>query len=183
MVLLLYLNYNHRHYNMKKPKISIIVAIGEQNRAIGKNNELLWHITADLKRFKELTSGHPVIMGQNTWESLPEKFRPLPNRINIILTLNKQYEAEGAHIANSISEAIDVASSKDKNEIFFIGGASVYAQALPLSDKLYVTEVDGDYDGDTFFPDYSGFGKEISRENHEENGIKFSFVEIERPER
>jgi len=163
-----------------KPQISIIVAVAVKNRAIGKDNRLLWDLKADLKHFKEITSGHPVIMGQNTWESIPEAFRPLPNRHNIVLTLNDSYDAPGADIARGIPNAIETATKYDANEIFFIGGASIYAQTLPLADKLYITEVDGEYDGDTFFPDYSGFGKEISRENHEENGIKFSFVEIEK---
>jgi len=165
---------------MKNIKISIIVAVGAQNRAIGKDNALLWDLKADLKHFKEITSGHPVIMGQNTWESIPEAFRPLPNRQNIVLTLNDSYDAPGADIAQSITEAIEIASSYDSGEIFFIGGASIYKQTLPIADKLYITEVNGYYEGDTFFPDYSDFGTEVSREEHEENGIKFSFVEIEK---
>jgi dihydrofolate reductase len=128
--------------------ISIIVAIAE-NMAIGKNNDLLWHIPADLKRFKQITSGHPVIMGKRTWESLPR--RPLPNRRNIVITDVAGEKIEGCEMAYSIEEAIGMCSVDDEN--FIIGGASVYRQFLPHADRLYLTLVHKPFDADVFFPE------------------------------
>ena len=132
--------------------ISIIVAIAE-NMAIGKNNDLLWHIPEDLKRFKRITSGHPVIMGKRTYESLPR--RPLPNRRNIVITDVKGEELEGCEMAWSIAEAI--AKCNPFEESFVIGGASVYKQFLPFADRLYLTRIYKSSDADVFFPeiDYS----------------------------
>jgi dihydrofolate reductase len=161
---------------MKKPRISIIAAVAK-NRAIGKDNKLLWHISEDLQRFKKITSGHPMIMGQKTFESLG---KPLPNRTNIILTLDKSYQALGCIIAHSIEEAVKIASEKDKEEIFFIGGGSVYSQAIKFADKLYLTLVEGEYDADTFFPDYSEFKKITFEEPHESAGYRYKFLELER---
>jgi dihydrofolate reductase len=128
--------------------ISIIVAIAE-NMAIGKNNDLLWHIPADLKRFKQITSGHPVIMGKRTWESLPR--RPLPNRRNIVITDVAGEKIEGCEMAYSIEEAIGMCNVDDEN--FIIGGASVYRQFLPHADRLYLTLVHKPFDADVFFPE------------------------------
>lgn len=160
-----------------KPKISIIVAVAKKDRAIGHGNKLLWDIPADLKFFKEKTKGHPVIMGQKTYESIG---RPLPDRLNIVLSRDKKLKIQGCIIANSIKEAIDIAIAKDTKEIFFIGGGSIYAQALPIADRLYITEVEGDYIADTYFPDYSQFNKVISRQKGEENGYKFEFIILEK---
>ena len=157
-------------------KISIIAAIA-QNRAIGKNNKLLWDIPQDLQRFKRITSGHPVIMGQNTFESLG---RPLPNRTNIVLTFDKSFQAPGCIVVYSFEEATKIASEKDKEEIFFIGGGQIYAQAIKLADKLYLTLVEGEYDADTFFPDYSDFKKTVFEEKRESAGYKYKFLELER---
>jgi len=132
--------------------ISIIVAIAE-NMAIGKNNDLLWHIPEDLKRFKRITSGHPVIMGKRTYESLPR--RPLPNRRNIVITDVKGEELEGCEMAWSIAEAIAKCNLSEEN--FVIGGASIYKQFLPYADRLYLTRIHKSFDADVFFPeiDYS----------------------------
>jgi dihydrofolate reductase len=127
--------------------ISIIVAIAENN-AIGRNNQLLWHISADLRRFKEITLGHPVIMGKNTWFSLP--VRPLKNRKNIVITDNPDDRFEGAVTVYSIAEALE--RCDDKDEYFIIGGASVYRQFLPYANKLYLTLVEKAFEADTFFP-------------------------------
>jgi len=162
---------------MKKPKISIIAAVAEKNRAIGKDNKLLWHIPGDLPRFKKITTGHPVIMGQKTFESLG---KPLPNRTNIVLTFDKSFQAPGCIVAYSVDEAIKIASEKDPQEIFFIGGGSVYAQAIKFADKLYLTLVEGEYDADTFFPDYSEFKKVIFEEPHESAGYKYKFLELQK---
>jgi dihydrofolate reductase len=128
--------------------ISIIVAIAE-NMAIGKNNDLLWHIPADMKRFKLITSGHPVIMGKRTWESLPR--RPLPNRRNIVITDIPGEQIEGCEMVYSIREAIAKCSPEEEN--FIIGGASVYRQFLPHADRLYLTLVKKSYSADVFFPE------------------------------
>ena len=127
--------------------ISIIVAVAE-NFTIGKDNQLLWHIPEDLKRFKRITSGHTVIMGKRTWESLP--IRPLPGRRNIVITDNPSDLFEGAGIVTSIQEA--VALCDPEAESFVIGGASVYAQFIPLCDRLYITKVHKSFKGDAFFP-------------------------------
>lgn len=128
--------------------ISIIVAIA-QNNAIGKDNDLLWHISDDLKRFKRLTTGHPVVMGKNTFYSLP--FRPLAKRKNIVLTDIDGEEIEGCVMAYSIKDAIEKMEMGTEN--FIMGGGSIYRQFLPLADKLYITRVHQDFEADTFFPD------------------------------
>jgi dihydrofolate reductase len=128
--------------------ISIIVAIAK-NYAIGKNNDLLWHIPEDLKRFKQITTGHKIIMGKKTYLSLP--FRPLKNRENIVITDNPADVFEGCTVIFSIAEAINKCSQGEEN--FIIGGASVYKQFLPLTDRLYLTWVNKDFDGDVFFPE------------------------------
>jgi dihydrofolate reductase len=128
--------------------ISIIVAIA-RNYAIGKDNDLLWHLPDDLRRFKRITSGQCVVMGKKTWESLP--LRPLPGRKNIILTDNPEDCFECSHTAFSIDDALDkCAGSK---EVFVIGGGSVYRQFMDVADRLYITWVDKDYEADTFFPE------------------------------
>ncbi len=132
--------------------ISIIVAIDENN-GIGLKNNLLAYIPADLKRFKEITTGHTVIMGKNTWLSLPK--RPLPERRNIVITSHKEEMFNGAVVANSLNEAIDILS--DNDESFVMGGASIYRQMFPLATKLYLTLIHKTFEADTFFPeiDYS----------------------------
>jgi dihydrofolate reductase len=128
--------------------ISIIVAIAE-NRGIGKNNDLLWHIPEDLKRFKRITSGHPVIMGKRTYESLPR--RPLPNRRNIVITDQFGEQIEGCEMAYSINDAVATCLPGEEN--FVIGGASVYRQFLPFADRLYLTRVHKSFEADVFFPE------------------------------
>ena len=128
--------------------ISIIVAVAENN-AIGKDNQLLWYIPDDLKRFKRLTTGHTVIMGKNTWKSLPNP--PLPNRRNIVITDNPEDHFEGAEMVTSIESAVASCSLADEN--FVMGGASIYQQFLPITDRLYLTKVHKSFDGDTFFPE------------------------------
>ena len=128
--------------------ISIIVAVAK-NSAIGKNNDLLWHISDDLKRFKAITSEHTVVMGTKTYESLP--FKPLPKRENIVITRNKDLHFEGCTMANSVEEIVTKYASSEE-EIFVIGGANIYEQFLPYANKLYITWVYEDFDGDVFFP-------------------------------
>jgi len=131
--------------------ISIIVAVANNN-VIGKDNTLIWHLPADMKFFKEKTSGHCIITGRKNYESIPEKFRPLPNRTNIVITRQKNYEAPGAIVVGSIEEAIEKAKQTTDNEIFIIGGAEIYKQALPYVDKIYFTKIYHEFNGDVFFP-------------------------------
>ena len=164
------------------PRIAIIAALGANSRAIGRENGLLWHIPEDMKRFKALTTGHPVIMGRKTWESLPEKFRPLPARANIVVTRDLAYEARGASIAGSLEEAIAKAKKEEGAvEIFVIGGGQLYAEALPIADRLYLTLVEDDKEGDVFFPPYADiFTKVIAEESHESGAFRYRWVELER---
>lgn len=160
---------------MKNIKISLIAAIGK-NKELGKNNKLLWHIPEDLKRFKKLTKGHVVIMGQNTFESLD---KPLPNRINIILSKNPNYKVKNAFVCYSLNEAIKLAKEKTTfEEIFIIGGAQVYSQTIKFADKLYLTLVKGSFDADVFFPDYSEFKKVIYKKKCQSDGFKCTFLEL-----
>ena len=165
--------------------IAIIAAIDEK-RGIGKDNKLPWHIPEDLKRFKQITSGHTVIMGRKTFESIG---RVLPNRTNIIITRDqdfdphKFYSSENCDVltANSLEEAIEKAQEKEgSEEVFIIGGGQVYAEGITKADKLYLTLVDGDFNCDTFFPDYSNFAKEKFIGAGEENGIRYKFIELEK---
>jgi dihydrofolate reductase len=133
-------------------KYALIVAIGKNNE-IGKNNDLLWHLPRDMKFFKETTAGQIVVMGRKNWESIPEKFRPLPNRENIILTRNADYKAEGATVITSYDE-IPHAVQNHKKTCFIIGGAQVYDLALQEDylNEMYITYVDESFGADTYFP-------------------------------
>lgn len=165
-----------------KTRVALIAALGASTRAIGKNGALLWHIPEDLKRFKALTSGHPVIMGRKTWESLPERARPLPNRTNIVVTRDARYAALGAIAVNSLEAALAAAASATgASEIFVIGGGELYAAALPLASRLYLTLVDSAAPGDTFFPSYeSESTKILSDQSGESNGLRYRFLDLER---
>lgn len=160
---------------MPEPQISIIAAIGS-NRELGKDNKLLWNIPEDLKRFRKLTMGHPVIMGRKTFESIGKS---LPNRANIIITRDKNYQIVGCLIAHSLEEAINMAKEKDKKEIFIIGGGQIYEQAISIADKLYLTVVEGNYNADTFFPDYSQFKKVVFRKESQYQQYHCTFLELE----
>ena len=159
-----------------KAKISLIAAISE-NRALGKDNQLIFKIPEDMKRFKELTSGHPIIMGRKTHESIG---RPLPNRTNIIITRDKQFKAPGCGIVNSIEDALKAAEKVKSSEIFIIGGGQIYDQAMKFADKLYLTLVEGKFGADTFFPDYLDFKKVVHEESHQSVGYKYKFLELEK---
>ena len=155
--------------------ISLIAAI-DRNRVIGKDNSLPWKLPADMKRFKELTKGKPVIMGRTTFESIG---KPLPNRINIILTRDKNFKAEGCVVVHSVGDALKAA--KGHEEIMVIGGANVYSQFINIADKMYLTFIEGEFEGDAYFPEYvERKWKETSREEHEENNLRFDFVDLER---
>lgn len=159
--------------------ITIIAAIAENN-ALGKNNQLIWHLPADLKRFKKTTLNHCVIMGRKTFESLG---KPLPNRTNTLITHDKNYKAEGCIVVNSLKEALQLALKEDENP-FILGGAEIYKQAMPFADKLDLTFVHHKFDADVFFPEIDKkIWKETSREDFkadEKNKYNYSFVTFER---
>ncbi|MFW6145362.1 MAG: dihydrofolate reductase [bacterium] len=158
--------------------LSMIVAAAENN-AIGKDNKLLWHLPDDLKHFKNTTKGHHIIMGRKTFES---NGLPLPKRTNIIITKNKDFTADGCLIVHSIDEALEIA--KNDNEPFIIGGETIYRQAMPLAERIYLTRVHTEIEGDTFFPEIDeNEWEEKSREYHEKDEkhpYPFSIITLER---
>ena len=160
--------------------ISIIVAITENN-IIGKANCMPWHLPADLKFFREKTTGHYIVMGRKTFESIGGG-RPLPNRVSIIITKQKNYKAEGCIIAHSLEEAIEIA--KDQDELFIIGGKQIYDQALAFANKMYITRIHTSIDGDTSFPQYDDSNWEMKsyteREADEKNAYSLSFLVFEK---
>ncbi|SDI17704.1 dihydrofolate reductase [Propionivibrio dicarboxylicus] len=151
--------------------LSLIAAVARQ-RVIGKDNALLWHLPEDMRYFRETTRGKPVIMGRKTWESLPEKFRPLPGRRNIVVSRNAAYVAPGAELAGSLDAAL--AATQGENEVFVIGGEALYRLALPHADRLYLTEIERDYDGDAFFPEI--IAQEWQECSRVAGGADFSFA-------
>lgn len=157
--------------------ITIIAAIGK-NRELGKDNDLIWHLPNDLKRFKKVTSGHDVIMGRKTFESLG---RPLPNRTNIIITRNKNYKAEGCIVVNSLEAALNTAT--DANP-YILGGGNIYSLAIKIADVLDLTLVDAELEADVFFPEIdTEIWKETSREDFkadEKHEYNYSFVTFKR---
>lgn len=135
-------------------KITLIVA-HDQNKAIGKDGDLPWHLPNDLKWFKKHTLNHMVVMGRSTWESIPKKYRPLPQRINVVLTHQQDYLAKGAVVCNGLQEIIRLAQAKNEKELFITGGGQIYQLFYPLADKMIITEVDTVIqDADTHFIDY-----------------------------
>lgn len=171
------------------PKISMIAAIASENRALGLNGRLIYHIPEDLKRFKEITTGHPIIMGRKTFESIG---MPLPNRRNIVITRDEDYFAEDIAIVHSLEEALGLVANEDEvftsdkkedrgeHEVFIIGGGEIYQQAIGMADKLYLTVVEGSPEADTYFPDYSNFKKVVHEEAHEFEGLKYKFLDLEK---
>ncbi len=157
--------------------LTLIAAIGKNN-ALGKNNQLIWHLPADLQRFKKVTTGHHIIMGRKTFESLG---KPLPNRTTIIISRDKNYHADGCIIVNSLADAIQAASS-DENP-FILGGAEIYKQSMDIVDVLDLTFVHHTFDADVFFPEIDkSIWKEVFREDFskdEKNKYDFSFVKYE----
>jgi dihydrofolate reductase len=145
------------------------------NGVIGRNNTLPWHLPEDMAHFKSLTMGCPVIMGRKTWDSLPPKFRPLPGRLNIVLTRQANWQAPGASRAETVAQAM--ALCPPDITAWIIGGAEVYALALPLASSAVVTEIEAAYDGDAFAPQFDALWVETARERHvSATGLKFSFV-------
>jgi len=190
-------------------RISMIAAIGEGNRVLGKDNKLIWHIPEDTKFFRDTTRGHVVIMGRKTYASMG---KPLPQRVNIVITRDENWQAEGIIICHNLKDALVIARSEatkrrfgeastlgvqstseqkiaadsasprnDRDdEIFIIGGGQIYTEGLPFADRLYLTIVHGNFDGDAFFPEYSEFTKVIEKRESEGNGYKYTFLTLER---
>ena len=143
--------------------VSLIVAASENN-VIGKNNQLPWHLPADVKYFRKKTMGHCVIMGRKNFDSIPEKFRPLQGRTNIIVTHQKNFSAPDCIVVNSIDEALREAKSKNETEAFILGGGEIYKQSLVVADKIYLTRIHATVDGNVFFP-------EINKQEWEEESV------------
>ncbi|MEQ8471103.1 MAG: dihydrofolate reductase [Marinoscillum sp.] len=156
--------------------ISMIAAMGS-NRVIGKDNDIPWYLPDDFQYFKRTTQGHYVLMGRKNFESLPPKFKPLPHRPNVVITRNRAYVAEGAEVVNSLEEAIELAKSNNEEEVFIIGGGEIYKLGLAYADQIYLTEINGDFEGDTIFPEFNkSEWTETSREHHSaDKRHKFSF--------
>jgi dihydrofolate reductase len=159
-------------------KISIVVAMAA-NRVIGRDNQLPWHLPADLKHFKETTMGKPILMGRKTWESIG---RPLPGRTNIVITRDENYDAPGCVVVHSIEAALQAAAKQD--EVMIIGGAEFYRQVLPQTDRIYLTRINEDFDGDTLFPELdSSEWQEAGRidcDADENNPHSYSFITLDR---
>ena len=165
-------------------KVSLIVAAAE-NGVIGKDNDLIWHLPNDMKFFKETTLEHHVIMGRKNFESIPHKYRPLPNRTNIVITRQSGYKAKGCIIVNSVVEALDIAKENGDKEPFIIGGGQIYKLALEanLVDKIYLTKINHTFDGDTFFPELVKDWKEVERidcKADEQHAHDYSFLTFEK---
>lgn len=158
-------------------KISIIVAVAKNN-VIGSNNKLLWHISEDLKRFKKITTGHHILMGQKTFESIG---KVLPDRTNIVLSLDKKYRIPGAFVFNEIDKAIEFAKNRNEDELFVIGGGTIYKQLLDRADKIYLTKVLKEYEGEITFPELkSDEWIEISNEKFDNSDPEYEYVMLER---
>ncbi len=156
--------------------LKILVAFDE-NRVIGKNNGLIWHLPADLKRFKALTTGHVIIMGRKTFESIG---RPLPNRTTIVISRQQDLKIEGVILAHSVEEAILKAKSISRDDIFIVGGAEIYQLSLPLADQILVTQLHDIFEGDAFFPEISPAIWEVAEQERgitdEQNAYQFSYI-------
>lgn len=163
--------------------ISLIAAL-TKNHVIGKNNNLPWHLPDDMKYFMQTTKGHHVVMGRKNYDSIPEKFRPLPNRTNIVLTRQKNWTAEKCIVVNTIEAALDIANKNNESELFIIGGAEIYLLAFSFANRLYLTEIEHELEGDTHFPAFEkSRWKEVSRKHHpmdERHAFSFDFVVYEK---
>lgn len=159
--------------------ISAIAAIAKESRIIGNKGQIPWHIPEDFVHFKSKTMGHPIIMGRKTFETFP---KPLPGRTHIVITRDTEYKVpEGVFVCDSVEKAIEIAKEKaGSEEIFIIGGGQIYKEALPFTNRLYLTLVDGDFEGDTFFPDYAEFYKKVEENSTSNEKNSFTFVTLEK---
>ena len=164
-------------------KISMIAAM-DRNRVIGKDNDIPWHLPDDFKFFKDTTKHHHVLMGRKNYESLPHKFRPLPDRPNIIITRQKTYTVSGAQVVSSLETALEVARNSKETEAFIIGGGEIYRLGLDVAETIYLTEIDGEIEGDVFFPFFDkAVWKEVDRRHHpadDRHKYAFDFVIYEK---
>jgi len=164
-------------------KLSIIVAVAHNN-VIGKNNTLVWHLPADMNFFKEKTSGHCIITGRKNYESIPEKYRPLTNRTNIIVTHQKNYSAPGTIVVNTVTDALKEAELTKDDEVFIIGGAEIFNQTIDSVSTMYVTYIDASFEGDVFFPKIESskwtLTETIKGIVNEKNKYVHSFMKYER---
>lgn len=164
-------------------QISMIAAVAE-NFVIGKDNDLVWRLPDDMKFFMQKTTGHHVIMGRKNYESLPSKYRPLPNRTNIVITRQENYQAEDTHIVNSLQKALLIAQKNGEQEVFIIGGGEIYKLGLDIADTLYLSEIHASFEGDAYFPEFDkSKWKEIERIPHgvdERHNYPFDFVTYKR---
>lgn len=161
-------------------KVSLIVAVAA-NGVIGKDNDLIWHLPKDMRFFRDTTTGHHVIMGRKNFESIPQKYRPLPNRTNVVITRKNNYQAAGSVVVNSLQGALEIAKRNKDDEPFIIGGGQIYKLALEanLVDKIYLTKLHQDFEGDTFFPELSSKWIESNRidfDADEKHACPFSFI-------
>lgn len=166
---------------MSQPLVALIAAVA-RNGVIGNGRDLVWRLPEDMRHFRSVTMGAPVIMGRNTWESLPERFRPLPGRRNVVLSRQPDWAAPGAEVAHDLEQALALVADADR--VFVIGGAQVYALALPRADELVLTEIDRDFEGDTRFPDWPR-NQFVERARHTQqaaapNDFGFAFVTYRR---
>ncbi len=164
-------------------KIAMIAAMST-NRVIGINNDLPWHLPDDMKFFMETTKHHCVIMGRKNYESLPLKFRPLPNRTNIVMTRQVQYEAAGCVVFATLQESLDYAKGQGEDLVFIIGGGQIYELALDIADRIYLTEIDAVIEGgEVFFPKLGPMWSEVARQHHpidDRHQFSFDFVTFEK---
>jgi dihydrofolate reductase len=163
--------------------ISHIAAMA-RNRVIGRNNDLPWKLPDDMKFFMNTTKGHHVIMGRKNYDSLHDKYKPLPNRTNIVVTRQKNFNAPGCVVVNSIDDAIAIARKNNESEAFIIGGAEIYKLSFPVANRIYLTEIHAEVQGDTYYPEFNKREwKEVSRQPHdadERHAFPFDFVIYER---
>jgi dihydrofolate reductase len=159
--------------------ISLIAAL-TKNRVIGKNNDLPWRLPDDMKYFMQTTTGHAVIMGRKNYDSLPDKFKPLANRMNIVVTRQKDFNAPGCTVVHSLEKAVELAQAANENEVFNIGGAELFTLGLAKADRLYLTEIQTELAGDTYFPELNKWEwTETSRKHHtadDRHAYAFDFV-------
>ncbi|WP_343033787.1 dihydrofolate reductase [Fulvivirga kasyanovii] len=155
-----------------------------ENNVIGKDNDLVWNLPDDMKFFMTKTSGHHVVMGRKNYESIPHKFRPLPNRTNIVMTRQKGLEIEGAHVVHNLEEALELAEANREEEVFIIGGGEIYKLGLDVADIMYLTEIKASFEGDAFFPEFDHSAwEETERIPHgtdDKHAYAFDFVTYKR---
>lgn len=162
--------------------VSLIAAMAS-NRVIGVDNDLPWHLPDDMKFFQSKTRGHIVVMGRKNYDSLPPKYKPLPNRTNVILTRQHDFKAPECIIFHDLEKAIDYARSSGEQELFIIGGGEIYTQAMDRANRIYLTEIHAEFPGDTFFPELTEQWKEVERTAHpvdDRHSAAFDFVVYEK---